>query len=241
MGMKRYMEEMPPPFFLQLTKEDQQFLLYQGDRISIKAGTLLYQEGDTLNDLFIILSGTVRQIKSVHDDRSFVLHLKSKFQVLGEEIFFEDPAAALSVEAIKDTICIRLSKHQMEDAFHHNSRLKQAFMQVASSNLLSSQAKFSDLFMYGKTGALYSVIIRLANSQGLVDDSGNIVIEQTLTHQEVAQIIGTSRETVNRMFTELKDRRVLSATRSKIVIHDINVMKQALHCDKCPVAVCTIS
>ncbi|AOM83384.1 Crp/Fnr family transcriptional regulator [Salisediminibacterium beveridgei] len=241
MGMTRYKEEAAHPFFLQLTKEDQHFLLYQGDRISFKSGTLLYQEGDELNDVFIILSGTVRLTKSVQDDKSFVLHMKSKFQVLGEEILFQNPVAALSVEVTKDTICIRLSRQQLEDAFHNNNRLKQAFIQLASLNLLSTQAKFSDLFMYGKTGALYSVLIRLANSNGFLDETGNIVIEQSLTHQEIAQIIGTTRETVNRMITELKDRRILSATRSSIVIHDINVMKEALHCEKCPVAVCTIS
>lgn len=241
MGMTRYIENMEVPFFLQLTKEDQQYLLYHGDRISIKSGTILYQEGDSLGHLYIILSGSVRLLKSVHEDKSFVLHLRSRFQILGEEILFQNSIASLTVEATENTICIRLSKQQAEEAFQVNHRIKQTFMHQASFNTLSTQAKFSDLFMYGKTGALYSVIIRLANSYGKLDDAGNIIIDYKLTHQEMAHIIGTSRETVNRMFSDLKEHHILSASRTNMIIYDIDVMKQALHCDKCPVSVCTIS
>lgn len=241
MGMKRYQQKMDVPFFLQLNKEDQQYLLYSGDRKTIKCGTLIYQEGDQLDDLYLILSGSVRMLKNAHEDQTFILHLKPKFHILGEEILFQSPRAMMTVEALEDCVLVKLPKKQMEEAFMHNPRLRMHFMKLAAFNNQRTQAKFTDLLMYEKTGALYSVLIRLANSYGIIHDQRDIHIDLRLTHQEIAHIIGTSRETVNRMFTELKKQQVISMDRQSLIIHNINALKKELHCEKCSVAVCTMA
>lgn len=241
MGMTRYQHKMDSPFFLQLNKEDQQYLLYSGDRKTIKCGTLIYQEGDQLDDLYIILSGSVRMLKNAHKDQSFILHLKPKFHVIGEEILFQSPRAMLTVEALEDCVLIKLSKKQIEETFLRNPNLRMQFMKLAAYNNQRTQAKFTDLMMYEKTGALCSVLIRLANSYGMIHDQGHIHIDLRLTHQEIAHIIGTSRETVNRMFTELKKQNLVTMDRNSLIIHNIDALKKELHCEKCSVAICTMS
>ena len=61
-----------------------------------------------------------------------------------------------------------------------------------------TQSKFRDLILHGKKGALYSTLIRMTNSYGVHQGDG-ILIDLSLTNQELANFCGMSREVVNRM------------------------------------------
>lgn len=78
-------------------------------------------------------------------------------------------------------------------------------MKWISEHLRRMQTKFRDLVLHGKKGALYSTLIRMTNSYGILKENG-ILIDLPLTNQELANFCATSRESVNRMLNELKSK-----------------------------------
>ena len=78
-------------------------------------------------------------------------------------------------------------------------------MKWISEHLRRMQTKFRDLVLHGKKGALYSTLIRMTNSYGVLKENG-ILIDLPLTNQELANFCATSRESVNRMLNELKSK-----------------------------------
>jgi CRP/FNR family transcriptional regulator len=90
-------------------------------------------------------------------------------------------------------------------------------------------SKFRDLILYGKRGAFYSTLIRLANSYGKQEEDG-VLISVPLTNQELANYSGTARESLNRMLSELRKEGVLEYRGHLLLIKDLDYLKQAIQC-----------
>lgn len=102
-----------------------------------------------------------------------------------------------------------------------------------------TQTKFRDLILNGKKGALYSTLIRMANSYGVETENG-ILINIDMTNQELANFCGATRESINRMLSNLRKKGVISFQNKKITIHDLQYLKDEINCENCPVSYCRI-
>lgn len=120
-----------------------------------------------------------------------------------------------------------------------NGSLAFEFMKWMSDHSRKTQTKFRDLVLNGKKGALYSTLIRMTNSYG-VHLSDGILIDLPLTNQELANFCGTSRESTNRILNELKRENIISVTKGKIIIHDLQFLKDEIGCEDCPIIYCNI-
>lgn len=107
------------------------------------------------------------------------------------------------------------------------------------AHMRKQHSKFRDLLLYGKKGALYSTLIRLANSYGKEMDGG-ILISVPLTNQELANYSATVRESLNRMLSELRKSDIIEYRGHLIFIKDIDYLKEAIQCENCGREICNI-
>ncbi|ADU31180.1 Crp/Fnr family transcriptional regulator [Evansella cellulosilytica] len=226
-------------FFNELSEENQKLLLSYGLEIKVKSGTFLFYEGDFPEHVYLVCSGKVRLSKMTADGKEFSVHLKQKDELVGEVGLFNEMAISVTAEVIDDATLVRFDRHTLEELFRENGEIAVAFMKWFARHTQSTQAKFRDLILCGKTGALYSTLIRFSNSYG-EDRDGSIFINVQLTNQDIANYIGTTRESVNRMLNDLKKTNILSMKDGYITIHNIQFFKDYLHCGDCPVEICTI-
>ncbi len=226
-------------FFNELSKENQDLLLSIGLEINAKSGTFLFHEGDFPENVYLVRSGRVRLSKITADGKEFSVHLKQKDELVGEVGLFNDMAISVTAEVIEDAVLVKFDRPVLEEIFRRNGEIAVAFMKWFARHTQSTQAKFRDLILCGKTGAFYSTLIRFSNSYGLKTDDG-VVINVQLTNQDIANYIGTTRESINRMLNDLKKDKVISVDKGLITIKDMKFLKDYLHCGDCPVEICTI-
>ncbi|MGO4889324.1 Crp/Fnr family transcriptional regulator [Anaerobacillus sp. MEB173] len=227
-------------FFNELSKENQDMLLANGQELSVVAGTTLFYEGDQPDSVYLVRSGMVRLSKMTVDGREFSVHLKQKDELVGEVGLFNEMSISVTAEVIEDAVLVKFERNQLEEIFRKNGEIAVAFMKWFARHTQSTQAKFRDLILCGKTGALYSTLIRFSNSYGIKNPDGSILINVHLTNQDIANYIGTSRESVNRSLNDLKKDKVITYNKGYICIKDINYLKEYLQCGDCPVEICTI-
>ena len=132
-----------------------------------------------------------------------------------------------------------INNEVLERKLFENSELAFEFMKWMSDHFRRTQTKFRDLVLLGKKGALYSTLVRMTNSYGIVKDDG-ILIDIPLTNQELANFCGTSRESTNRMLNDLRKNEILSISKGKITIHDLAYIKKEINCEGCPAVYCSI-
>ncbi|WP_280769281.1 Crp/Fnr family transcriptional regulator [Salipaludibacillus daqingensis] len=226
-------------FFNEISPENQNLLLKNGLEINAKEGTYLFYEGDFPEHVYLIRSGKVRLSKMTSEGKEFSVHLKQRDELVGEVGLFNEMSISVTAEVVDNATLIRFDRHTLEALFRQNGEIAVAFMKWFARHTQSTQAKFRDLILCGKTGALYSTLIRFSNSYGISKEEG-ILINVHLTNQDIANYIGTTRESVNRMLNDLKKSGILSMDHGYMTLHDIQYLKNYLHCGDCPVEICTI-
>lgn len=193
--------------------------------IDTKKGTYLFHEGMNAEELFVVLSGKIQISKITSDGRELSLRICGENDLCGELTLFDSfPRYLLSALILEDGKVAVIKKDILEKELSRDNELAFEFMKWMSDHSRKIQTKFLDFVFNGKKGALYSTIIRMANSYGILVRDG-IMIDLILTNQELANFCGTSRENTNRILNELKRKNIISLHKGKIIIHNLQYLK----------------
>ncbi|MEA3320375.1 MAG: Crp/Fnr family transcriptional regulator [Bacillota bacterium] len=225
-----------------LSKELKEFLFSSFEKkLAVKKGAYLFQEGMVSSEIYLILNGSFKISKVTPDGQELTLRLCSEDDLVGElTLFCPGAIYMLSAKTMDDKGSVLvIPKLELERKLAENGQLALEFMKWMSLHYRKTQTKFRDLVLNGRKGALYSTLIRMSNSYGVLKADG-ILIDLSLTNQELANYCGTSREVVNRMLSELKKNGVVSVDKGRIIIHDLNYLKVEIHCENCPDELCRI-
>lgn len=206
----------------------------------VTKGQFLFQEGSSASELYMIIKGKVQVGKLIPDGRELTIRLCSAGEIVGELSLFSDNARhQQNAKMVEDGEVAIIFKNELEEKLANNSFLAMEFMKWITDHYRKSQAKFRDLLLNGKRGALFSTLIRLSNSYGVETPKGT-KINLPLTNQELANFCGSSREVINRMLSELKRDGIISYEKNLIIIHDIEYLRIEIGCENCGINICNI-
>lgn len=204
---------------------------------SAKAGTCLYREEDAADNLFYVKKGQVRVSKSADNGRSLTLYLHQAGDLFGQIDPFRHSAHMFTAEATEDCEIGVIRRKDLEALLGQHGDLAVEWMKWMGLMHRMTQSKFRDLLLFGKPGALCSLLIRLSNTYG-VPDGAAVRIDCKFTNGQMADMIGTTRESVNRMLGDMKKRNVISLRDGTITVNNIAYLREVCSCENCPKEVC---
>lgn len=212
-----------------------------GSLIKISKGSHICLEGEPVKDIFYVVSGKVILSKETVSGKELTLRICGSNDCIGEGIIFSKTGYyPLSAKALEPSTVITLDRNLFEMCLSQEPTILIECIKWLQLQNLKTQTKMRDLLLYGKKGALYSTIIRLTNTYGAFQDSGDIIIDYPLTNSDLANLCATSREVINRMLHDLKKLKVISFDKSIITVHDLDFLKNECECENCPLSVCRI-
>ncbi len=196
---------------------------------SFPAGAVVFLEGQAARGVYILCQGRAKLTTTSADGKTMILKIAQPGEVLGLHATISGQPYELTVEMLQPSQLtfigrddfLRFLKEHGEaclQAAQHLSRDCQSAYEVVRSIGLShsAPAKLAKLLLQWTTGA------RAVN--------GILQIKVALTHEEIAQLIGSSRETVTRALSSLRKRGVLQLRGSSLIIRDLPAL-QALAAD----------
>lgn len=210
--------------------------------IQVPSGTYLFWEGDEPNKLFYILSGQVKLIKTTEDGKNLILSIAGQGDLIGEIGGEEDRFQSYSAEAVEQSEIGVIDYADLEKLLMEDGQFAVHFMKWLSNRSLRMQTKLRDLLLFGKMGAIASTLIRMSNTFGVAVDDG-ILLEARFNHTELAEMIGATRESVNRMLSSLRSDGIISMDKGQIIIHDIKSLRSICNCPMfpaCPPEICRL-
>ncbi|NLY80309.1 MAG: Crp/Fnr family transcriptional regulator [Lysinibacillus sp.] len=209
--------------------------------LKIDKGNQIFQEGESADELFFIQKGSVQVSKETENGKELTLRICGPNSLLGECSIFELPGNhTMSAKALTNTELLTIKKSALEMLLTQQPSLMIEYIKWLQNEHLKTQSILRDLVMHGKKGALYSTLIRLANTFGKYDENENIYIDSNLTNSDIANLCSTSREMVNRMLNDLKKQGIISFDKSNITIHNLEYLKKEICCENCPLSICRI-
>ena len=211
-----------------------------GKVIMLHDGEYLFHEGDPAKYFYIVRTGQVFITKYATSGRVLSLRLAARSSIIGElPLFEENPTYIFNAIAQSAAEVYAIEFPVLQSYLEKRPQLAVNILRIISAHMRKQHTKFRDLLLYGKKGALYSTLIRLANSYGKEVDDG-ILISVPLTNQELANYSATARESLNRMLGELKRADIIEYRGHLIFIKDIAYLREAIQCENCGREVCNI-
>lgn len=207
----------------------------------IKSGTVLFNESESVQHIYILLRGSV-SLGRVHiKGKEFILKILNGEELIIEyQLFKHNPKYHFFAKTLTNCEMLKIKKEDFERFVMSNTQTFTAITSWLSTRYLKAQMKCQDLLMNGKKGGLYSILIRLCNSYGVMTDKG-ILIDLPLTHQELASLTYGTREVIQRMLKELRDKEVVSYDQQKLTVMDISYLKEEVDCQNCPYEICGLN
>lgn len=202
-----------------------------------KKGEHLFWEGDTADKLYFVIKGGVRITKMSELGKSFILYLHQAGDLFGQIDPFQDSVQGFSAEVTADCEVGIILRKDLEVLIWQHGDLAIEFMKWMGLVHRMTESKFRDLMMYGKQGALCSLLIRLSNSYG-VPSGEHVLIDYKINNSELADMIGSTRENVNRMLSDMRKEEVLELQNGYIIIKNAAFLRSICHCENCPTEIC---
>jgi CRP/FNR family transcriptional regulator len=207
------------PFFEDLTDAELSMIAAVMTEKAYARNELIFLEDDPGEGMFIIRQGRVKVSKSSADGREQILHILKEGDIFAEVVLFDRGVYPASAEAVEETRVWLLRNGDMEVLLQSHPKLAVKLLRLMGRRLRQAQLLIRDLALHDTCGRLAGLLLRFARREGERTEKG-IVLDLDLTRQELASMIGTSRETVARILSRFQREGVLELDKQKIVICD---------------------
>ncbi|MBX3686889.1 MAG: Crp/Fnr family transcriptional regulator [Rhodocyclaceae bacterium] len=179
--------------------ESQLEALRQNSRIrAVLPGTIVVSEGDEPHGLFIVQSGTLKAFLMDENGREITLSLLGEGDYFGELALLDDAPRSASVIALERGELLQLSQQAFLELIENDPKVMHTVVRNLVSRIRSLTDSVRALALVDVFGRISRLFSSLAQEQG-----DHHVIEQRLTQQEIANLVGASREMVNRILRDL--------------------------------------
>lgn len=176
--------------------------LGQGVRVRrIKKNAVIFVEGEPGDGVYLLCSGKVKIYKLMEDGREKILHFVNPGDVFAEILLFDEGHFPASAAAMEDSEVALISNAEMRRILAANPQLAWRMLGIMSRRLRQAFTQVRDLAYRDVHSRLAAVLQDLALEYGHATDRG-IRIELALSQQELANLVGASRETVARALSQ---------------------------------------
>jgi CRP/FNR family cyclic AMP-dependent transcriptional regulator len=197
---------------LNLTPETRA-LAERGELRRYRKGTLLIEEGDFGDSLYLIVSGRVKVFSIGANDREITFGIHGPGEYVGEMSLDGGPRSA-NVITLEQTTCAVITRHTLRAhiAAHPDFALDLIARVIRRARLATNNARSMALLdVYGR-------VTRLLDELAVARPDGTRVIEERLTHAAIASRVGCSREMVSRLMKDLETGGYVSTVNRQQVI-----------------------
>ncbi|MGP6158433.1 MAG: Crp/Fnr family transcriptional regulator [Vulcanimicrobiaceae bacterium] len=204
---------------LELDPERRQALLDDARRIVLARGELLYTAGDPAGDVFIVERGRVKILRTTASGSEAIVEIRNPGDVFGEMIWLAEngrrttSAVALDPGEVRSLDAALFGRRLQADA-----RLAATFARGVAARLAAAERELTELAGKSVPGRLVDLLGRLAAEHGVPEPDGGVRIGMSLTHQDLANLIGTSRETLTKELGVLADVGLLRVSHRSLVL-----------------------
>jgi CRP/FNR family cyclic AMP-dependent transcriptional regulator len=206
------------PVFAGLT-DDQLIQIDQriNERI-YRRGSVIFLEGEPGEGLHYVKSGKVKIVKATDDGREHIIKLLSPGDIFAEVLLFNNLPYPATAVAAEDSQIGTIKNADLEQLVLHNNALALQLIKALSQRLLYAQQKIKNLALNDVLARTAETLIRLGDEHGQRGPDGTIVLTMDLSRQDLASLVGTTRETVTRTLSSLKKEKVIDFDGQKLII-----------------------
>jgi CRP/FNR family transcriptional regulator len=189
-----------------------------------RRGSVVFVQGEPGERCFVIVSGTLK-ISAYHPDgREAVLAVLGPNDVLGELALFEQSPRSADATALEDAELLSIDAKSLNESILAHPEIGLALLNVLGVRLRQSNEAFQDIAFFDVPGRVARRLADLADAHG-VDVAEGTLIDIALSQESLAQMVGATRESVNKALALLKRRGLVARTGRRYVVSDVSRLR----------------
>lgn len=205
------------PIFSDLEKETIDKISSIGTTKSYPKESYILMEEGTGTAMFVIISGKVKVSRTSADGREVILSILGEYDFFGEMAILDGLSRSASVIAMSDSELFIIQREQFLDLLKEYPEISINLLQELTQRLRSADSKIKALSLKDAEGKVATVILQLAEDLGKIKQ-GVVEIEKLPLQQDLANMAGTSRETISRTLHSFAKKGQVELEGSKLRI-----------------------
>ena len=189
------------------------------ERTYPKGSVILFQ-GDPGDSLYVLRQGRAKVVLIGEDGREVILGVLEPGAHFGELALIDDQPRSAHVIAMEDSQLLILRREDFRRRVEANPSVAWALLTELSRRLRRADQKIGGLVLLDVPGRISRLLLDLSA------ESSNATIEKPLTHQTIAQMIGSSRETVSRAMKEFQEEGLIRVERRRIAVANRDALEK---------------
>jgi CRP-like cAMP-binding protein len=204
-----------------LGKEELGRLAAIGRETKLAAGSVLFDQGDESDGLYVITSGIVRIYLTAKDGREATINLAEEGEVIGEMALLDGLPRSAGAAALTDARLVYIGRAPFLELLDNSSMLARQIILTLCEHLRATNAKIDQVIFHDLRHRLLVLLRQIAVIHGRVE-SDMALVDLDLTQGTLAQMLGASREAVNKQLRALAKEGCIAMEG-----HKIHVFKEA--------------
>jgi CRP/FNR family transcriptional regulator len=190
-----------------------------------KKGEIVYYQGDKGYTLDIVKQGRLKVTILAEDGKEKTLAILSEGDIIGEVSLIDDRPRSATIEALEDCRLLSIRKEDFEKLLLQYPKISLEIAKVLSKRLRDADRSIEELAFYDVRTRVINILVSMGERYGRNTPNG-IEIHTKFTHQELADLVGSSRETITRVLGELQENGLINVEKNKILIIDPERLKE---------------
>lgn len=189
-----------------------------------KKGAYIFQAEDNADQIFFLNEGRVKIGSYNESGKEITKAILSKGEVFGELAIVKSGKRGDFAVAMEPTQCCVIHVNQMPELMKEHSGLMMFLMKTMGSRALQMESRLESLVFKDSRTRIVEYLIEMVERRG--ERVGyEYVVRKFITHQEIANLTATSRQTVTTVLNELRSENIITFDRRRLLVRDLDALK----------------
>jgi len=216
------------PIFSELDAERLKQISQLGSRKFYKKDSTILKENETGSALFVIISGKVKVSRASDDGKEVILTILNESDFFGEMAIIDGLNRSAGVIANEETELFIIQRTDFLNLLQAHPEISVALLQELTRRLRASDLRIKSLSLRDAEGKVASVILQIADDIGKIKQ-GKVEIERLPFQHDLANMAGTSRETISRTLHSFVKRGLIELEGTRLTINNYEKFKEYYH------------
>ncbi|MFQ5809002.1 MAG: Crp/Fnr family transcriptional regulator [Armatimonadota bacterium] len=192
---------------------------------------VIYSPEDEAGSIYLLEEGKVKLSKVANDGKEITIAVLQGGDVFGELSMSDGETYEVFAEVLEDArVCI-ISRDDFSALVREKPEIAMMLIRSMSERLRRAESQIEDLVFRSVPARVAHLMMKLADEHGRVSRDG-ITIDLRLTHQDIANMVGATRETVTNVLNDLRNDNIIEIEQKRVRIVDQHRLEEAANIDR---------
>jgi CRP/FNR family transcriptional regulator len=207
------------PLLRELTEDDVKAIRPHVHAVTLRRGDRLYDEGDVDDQLYVVVDGKVKLTRTSADGREVLVRVQGPGDMFGELAMFDPTYRTSNASAVTDARLAAIAHDDLRAVLLDRPTIALLLLRELAQRLRVITDANTNLIFTDVPGRVAKALLELSDKFGSQQEDG-IRVSHDLTQEELAQLVGASRETVNKALADFAARGWIQLSAKSVLLID---------------------